>query len=112
MEEVVWTIFVKAGESLEFAETVMLWLALVPAMIGVLFAMMSEWDGDCTFEDVQLAGWEPEFEEYLVVSDTAIMLASWGDVYDNNPLGPMLEKIWDETDRWIDKANKVELIIS
>lgn len=107
MEEVVWTIFAKAGESLKFAEMVMLWLALVPAMFGVLFAMMSEWELDCTWEDVQVA---EEFEEWFI-SDEAIQRAAWGDVYDNNPGGGLCERLWDDSDRWLYKARLVELVI-
>lgn len=111
MEDIVFGIFAEAGESLQIAEVVMLWLALMPAMVGVLFAMMSEWDWDCQWEDVQAVGWEPEFEECLVVSDTAIMLASWGDSYDNNPSGGLWERLWDDSDRWLDKGQMVELVI-
>lgn len=110
MEEIVWTIFVNVGESLRVAETVMLWLALVPAMVGVLFAMMSEWDCDCTWEDVRAVGWSPE-EARLFVSDEAIKRAAWGDVYDNYPAATIWERLWDEGDRWLYKARKVELVI-
>ena len=114
MEEIVFTVFQRAGEDLSFWTTVLTWLALVPAVFGATFALTVEWEWDCSWEEISAAveeGWEPEFEEGLVVSDTAIMLAAWGDPYDNNPTGGLWERLWDDSDRWLDKGQLIKLVV-